>query len=179
MKIKFAVLAVSSAIVLSMLSGCGSRAASGGANVSHAGSGAVSQSSVISQDTSSQIFELNHRIAELENAFDRNAPEKVAELYGKAVKTRNGALEFALYSDGLRAKTIDNLNSCDWHTGVSDPYVSGYKVVGVKTENSNTATADITFEHVSGGKSAGSTTSRIYMSGTENIWYITKIDNGK
>lgn len=72
--------------------------------------------------------EMERRVGHLENYFDRSSPEKVAALWCEAVMKRNGALEYALYSDALKAETYDVFVELDWHTGVSSPHAVEFAV---------------------------------------------------
>jgi len=72
--------------------------------------------------------ELERRVCQLENYFDRSSPEKVAALWCEAAMQRNGALEYALYADALKAETHDGLVELNWRIGVSSPHAVEFVV---------------------------------------------------
>jgi hypothetical protein len=54
--------------------------------------------------------------------------EQCAQMYAKAVKERNGALQYALYSDNLRQGTEKDFENTNWVTGFSSPWVDSYDI---------------------------------------------------
>ena len=123
--------------------------------------------------------ELQRRVGHLENYFDRRTPESVARLYGEAVKTRNGALQYALFSKELKDKTYDYFVSVDWHTGVSNPNASDFTVDKPIRSEDGQAVINIIFRYtVSGGTpSDAKTTLSLKQTQKEinNDWYITSV----
>ncbi len=98
--------------------------------------------------------------------------EKAVELYAEAVEMRNGALQYALYSDTLKAAKKAELEELNWVTGVSSPWVSSYDI-NKKGENS----FDIVFHwETSAGKEPDTVTKVkiTKVAGQEN-WRITEV----
>ena len=123
--------------------------------------------------------ELQRRVGHLENYFDRRTPQSVARLYGEAVKTRNGALQYALFSKELKEKTYDYFVSVDWHTGVSSPNASDFTVNKPTLSEDGQTVINIIFHYkVSGGDPLTAKTI-LSLKQTQkeinNDWYITSV----
>lgn len=71
-----------------------------------------------------------------ENNFDRlvkgfsfpSSGEEAAKMYAEAVKERNGAIQYALLSDVMRAERYGDFSSFAFVTGVSSPWVGSYEI---------------------------------------------------
>ena len=49
--------------------------------------------------------------------------------YAEACMNRNGAMQYALFDDELKAVTRDSFESFNWVTGMSSPYISEFEIV--------------------------------------------------
>lgn len=54
--------------------------------------------------------------------------ENCVKMYAEAVKMRQGALQYALYSEKLREASKSEFEDLNWVTGVSSPWVTGYDI---------------------------------------------------
>jgi hypothetical protein len=173
-----------SAIAMLLFSGCNQK------NVIQHTSSSSTQSSVSMENQNNEIaalrqkineleIELQQRVGHLENYFDRGTPESVARLYGEAVKTRNGALQYALFSKELKDKTYDYFVSVNWHTGVSNPHVSDFTVnKAIRSEDGQTIINIILRYTVSGGEPSDETCTLSLKQTQKEInddWYITSL----
>lgn len=127
--------------------------------------------------------ELQQRVGHLENYFDRRTPESVARLYGDAVKTRNGALQYALFSKKLKDENYDYFASVGWHTGVSNsPSISNFTVgKPIQSEDGQTVINIIFHYTVKDGNPANETCTLSLeqtQKETNDDWYITSLKNG-
>ena len=79
---------------------------------------------------------LELRITQLESFLERSTPESVADLWGRAVCARNGAVQYALYDDALRAKNYARFNSMNWQIGTTgfsgDVYAANKPTAGTE-----------------------------------------------
>lgn len=171
-------------IAVLLFSGCNQKAV-----IQHENSLAV-QSPVLTGNQDDEILalrqrvneletELERRVGHLENYFDRRTPESVASLYGEAVKTRNGALQYALFSKELKDKTYDDFISMDWHTGVSSPHVSDYSISKPIREEEGEATINVVLRYKASDGDPLDETCTLYLEQTQkeinDDWYITSI----
>src|SRR3712207_3307429 len=72
------------------------------------------------------------RIMMLEHALAPQTAQDAALAWAKGVKTRNGALQFAVLSTELRNKRATEYANLNWVTGASSPWVSNYKISSQK-----------------------------------------------
>ncbi|MHB8063276.1 MAG: stalk domain-containing protein, partial [Ruminiclostridium sp.] len=104
-----------------------------------------------------------------------SSAKECVEMYAKAVKERRGAIQYALYSEKLRAATKSNFEALNWVTGISSPWITGYDIYTNKDAGKNSY--NIIFHWAtSAGKVPDSKTiiSMENISGQEN-WEITAV----
>ncbi|CDZ79310.1 hypothetical protein BN59_03628 [Legionella massiliensis] len=80
----------------------------------------------IASESVSQTESDAARISMLEKAFAPATADRVAEMFAKANKERNGAVQFMLFSDQLK-----NEHKSDWPywvSGTSSPWITGYSI---------------------------------------------------
>lgn len=86
-----------------------------------------------------------------ENNFDRLikgfsfplSGEAAAKMYAEAVKTRNGAVQYGLFSDEIRKNKFMELSDLAFVTGVSSPWVDNYEITKI---NDNTFKIEFTLK---------------------------------
>lgn len=173
-----------SIIAALLFSGCGKE------NVIQQTAGASVQAPVSTENQNKEISELKQRVSKLEaelqqrvgkleNYFDRTTPEAVAKLWGEAVRERNGAVQYALFSEELKGKTYDDFVSINWHTGVSNPHVTGFSIgKPVQAKDGQTEIKVVLRYEVSGEDPVDSTSILSLKQTQKEIndnWYITSI----
>ncbi len=124
-----------------------------------------------------RIFKINSAV---QNNFDKQLVEftspktsqEAVNMYASAVKERKGAIQYALYSDVIKAAKKAELESLNWVTGVSSPWVSGYEIKSTGKDSYS-----ITFHWAtSAGKAEDSIT--IVKAGKisgQDYWQITEV----
>lgn len=70
----------------------------------------------------------DNRIQQLERTLAPTSPEAAISAWAEAVKTRNGALQYALMSPELKQASYDELAAANWSTGTSSPWIDSYTV---------------------------------------------------
>ncbi|MGB9866499.1 MAG: sigma factor regulator N-terminal domain-containing protein [Bacillota bacterium] len=118
------------------------------------------------QSWSAVVDAAERRAAMLERCLRPESPAWVAHTWARAVKERNGALQFALLSPELRAKYRSAFERCGWVTGVSSPWVESYAVTCVGRSD-GVYTYEIRFRMVASTGYAGEYSARVVV--TE--WY--------
>ncbi|MBN9228478.1 MULTISPECIES: hypothetical protein [Legionella] len=83
------------------------------------------------------------RISMLEKALAPQKLDEVANLFAKANKQRNGAVQFMLFSDQLKKKYKDNWPY--WVSGTSSPWITSYKIKKM-AESKNSWEFEITYQ---------------------------------
>ncbi len=77
-----------------------------------------------------QLFILEQQVARLEEAIAPQSPLAAVKIWAEGMKSRNGALQFAVLSDELRQKLKANFvtSTATWVTGASSPWFTGYRI---------------------------------------------------
>ncbi|WP_052339542.1 copper amine oxidase N-terminal domain-containing protein [Gorillibacterium massiliense] len=78
--------------------------------------------------TKPDAFADDRRVELLELALAADSADKAVADYAEAVKTRNGAWQYALMTDSLKEKSKEGFESFNWVTGVSSPWVDRYTI---------------------------------------------------
>lgn len=82
------------------------------------------------------------RIDLLEDALAPRTPELAAYSWAEAIKTRNGAWQYAIMDEKLRSEYLEQFEATNWVTGFSSPWVENYRV----TRQSVDEQGDVTFK---------------------------------
>lgn len=119
---------------------------------------------------------LKRRLEELESAVIPTSAKEAALSWGKAVKNRNGALQYAILSPELQEKYRGYYQNSNWVTGVSSPGVESFDIIDAK-ESDNTGEFTISYKLITSTGSAGSCFDRITTQRLNNGWHITKLNS--
>lgn len=130
--------------------------------------------------TQSQAESEQRRIALLEKALTPQTAREAAQTWAKGVKTRNGALQFAVLSPELQAKMKANYVERNWITGVSSPWVENYKIVR-QIQQGQGWEIEIEYQLMTSTGNAGTEIDRIRVNQLRGNrdrsegWYITQL----
>ncbi|MGI6554550.1 MAG: hypothetical protein ACOX2P_04085 [Bacillota bacterium] len=94
--------------------------------------------------------------------------------WAKGVKTRNGALQYAVMSPELREEYYDELSE-GWCTGVSSPWVDSYEIIERAVED-NTYKYDITFTYTDSTKNTFIETQFVTVKKFKDNWFVADIN---
>ncbi|WJH33790.1 copper amine oxidase N-terminal domain-containing protein [Paenibacillus sp. CC-CFT747] len=118
---------------------------------------------------------LQQQISLLESAVAAESAEEAAKQWAEAVKKRNGALQYALMTDELRAQEKEKLEASFWVTGTSSPWVDRY-TVSKGTENADgTVNYTITFVYADSTKKESEQQAAIRVKQQEEHWYVAQV----
>lgn len=118
------------------------------------------------------------QISKLERALVPSTAKDALNTWVKGIQTRNGALQFAVFSPELRTKTKKEFEDYYWTTGGSSPHMS--EIEKLKTKSLNKTTIQFSFDYglvASNWKGKGSavvTVQKLSSEGNEG-WFITNI----
>ena len=84
---------------------------------------------------SPEIQLLLQRVSLLESALAPTTPAAVVKAWAEAAKNRNGAVQYMLLCPNLQKANLAQLKELNWVTGVSSPWISGYKILPTKITN--------------------------------------------
>ncbi|MTK12592.1 MAG: hypothetical protein F8N39_11045 [Clostridiaceae bacterium] len=109
------------------------------------------------------------------NEFGATSPEDAVDIWAKGVKTRNGALQYAVLSKSLKARMEKSLNNTSWITGASSPWIESYKITEYKKINRITYKAIINFHLMTDNLDAGYVNAELNIEKSGKHWVISKI----
>ncbi|WP_211220809.1 hypothetical protein [Paenibacillus terrigena] len=118
------------------------------------------------------------QIERLEAAMVPSTAKEALDTWVKGIQTRNGALQFAVFSPELRSITKKEFEDYYWTTGGSSPHMS--EIEKLKTKSLNKTTTQFSFDYglvASNWKGKGSavvTVQKFASKGHEG-WFITNI----
>ncbi|TQR45937.1 hypothetical protein [Paenibacillus popilliae] len=118
------------------------------------------------------------QIQRLEAALVPSTAKEALDTWVKGIQTRNGALQFAVFSPELRSKTKKEFEDYKWTTGGSSPHMS--EIDKLKTKSLNKTTTQFSFDYGlvasnwEGKGSAVVTVQKLTSKGYEG-WFITNI----
>jgi len=86
------------------------------------------------------------RIELLETALAPRTPDLAAYSWAEAIKTRNGAWQYAIMNDELRTEYLEQFEETNWVTGVSSPWVEKYRVTRESVDENGATTFKVEFD---------------------------------
>jgi len=86
------------------------------------------------------------RIELLEDALAPRTPELAAYSWAEAIKIRNGAWQYAIMDDKLRAEYLEQFEESNWVTGFSSPWVEKYRVTRESVDEKGNVTFKVDFD---------------------------------
>ncbi len=114
----------------------------------------------------------DQQIAEFESP---DTAEKAVNMYAKAAQERKGAIQYALYSDKLKAEKRAGLEEMNWVTGVSSPWISGYEIYEIDNESKKTYSVIFNWATSTGKLPDTKTIVTVEKIPQQEYWQITEI----
>jgi Na+-transporting NADH:ubiquinone oxidoreductase subunit NqrC len=112
------------------------------------------------------------RILLLEKALESKEPYAAAKTWAEGVKTRNGALQYAVMSPNLKNKYYSDFVGTGWVTGVSSPWVESYEVAEKYRLNNDTYRFEVVFTYTDSTKSYFSIKKHVTVNNFNGSWLI-------
>jgi hypothetical protein len=116
------------------------------------------------------------RVKLLEKALEPHDPLTAAEAWAEAVKTRNGAWQYALLSPELQEEYYDRLTEMNWTTGTSSPWIEKYKVTERYRVDEELYRFEVEFIYTDSTKTTITTKEYITVRKYEEAWLVAKIE---
>lgn len=116
------------------------------------------------------------RILLLEKALESKEPYAAAKTWAEGVKTRNGALQYAVMSPNLKNKYYSDFVGTGWVTGVSSPWVESYEVAEKYRLNNDTYRFEVVFTYTDSTKSYFSIKKHVTVNNFNGSWLISAIE---
>jgi hypothetical protein len=111
------------------------------------------------------------------NEFGALTPDDAALLWGKGVKERNGALQYAVMSDELKALYKEHLdkNYPAWVTGFSSPWVEKYEIIESKRVSKGEYLVTMQFSLATSAGSEGKYLVNLSVINEGRYWMINNV----
>jgi hypothetical protein len=115
---------------------------------------------------------LQEQLEMLERGIVPTTPEETISTWAKAVKDRNGALQYALFVENSKLGQKKSLEQFHWVTGVSSPWVESYKVISQKENPDKTLDVVVEFDLATSAGYAGKDPAKLTLIKKGDQWFI-------
>ncbi|WP_312115163.1 hypothetical protein [Brevibacillus reuszeri] len=120
----------------------------------------------------------SHQVTRLEDALLATTPKEALDTWVKGIQTRNGALQYAVFSPELRTKTQKEFSENYWVTGGSSPHMA--EIEKLETKQINETTTQYTFDYnlvASNWHGMGKAVVTVQKMKTDRAegWFVTRV----
>ena len=112
----------------------------------------------------------------LEEALAPEDPLNAAQTWAEGVKTRNGALQYAMMSSELKKEYFAKFVDSNWSTGASSPWVENYEIIERYSFNNERYRFEINFTYTDSTKESFSTTEYVTIANFDGNWLVSAIE---
>ena len=125
---------------------------------------------------SDQMQVPNARVTGLEDALAAKDAVTAAETWAQGVKTRNGALQYAVMTPELQKEWYQKLAESNWSTGTSSPWVEKYEVIKKSTINTETIKYEVIFTYTDSTQSTFSMREYVTVKKQGANWHVSALE---
>lgn len=122
-----------------------------------------------------EVDSLKRRVELLEQALAPKSAKDAAQLWFEGVKTRNGALQFAALSPGLRSEKQATYESRHWVTGTSSPWIDTYTINEGKQLSDGRVEFLIKFVWTDSTKAKTEAEQTVIVQQFEQNWFVSDV----
>jgi hypothetical protein len=115
---------------------------------------------------------LQEQLEMLERGIVPTTPEETISTWAKAVKNRNGALQYALFVENLKLGQKQAMEQFHWVTGASSPWVESYKVISQIENPDKTLDVVVEFDLATSTGYAGKDQAKLTLVKINDQWFI-------
>lgn len=128
------------------------------------------------QENSAEHDLMVEQVKMLERAIVPTSPEETVQLWAKAVKNRNGALQYALFTENAKQGSKASFTHFHWVTGASSPWVETFQIKHL-SENSEDGNPryQIDFDLYTSTGKAGKDQAVVTVAKMGEQWYVQAI----
>lgn len=133
-----------------------------------------------SQRDESADRSLQEQLTMLERYFVAETPLAAVETWAEGVKSRNGAVQFAMLSPDLQQQARSAYERIHWVTGISSPYVSSYSIVPKDESDWKDGIQKyyVEFQMATSTGNAGLESATLWVKEQDGRWVITQVLGG-
>lgn len=130
-----------------------------------------------SNNTETYGFEIEKtRILLLERALEPKEPYAAVQSWAEGIKTRNGALQYAVMAQNLKDEYYPIFTELGWVTGVSSPWVESYEIAEKYRIDNDKYRYKVVFTFTDSTKSRFSEIEYVTVKYYDNIWLVSSIE---
>ncbi|RDV84359.1 copper amine oxidase N-terminal domain-containing protein [Ammonifex thiophilus] len=120
--------------------------------------------------------DLERRLELLEKALAPATPRAAVEEWARGVQTRNGALQYALFSPELRQQKYADFASLGWVTSTSSPWVEKYGVIKEVSLPGGKWLYEVKFDLMTSTGPAGSQVMWVTVAPCDQHWCVANLE---
>ena len=121
------------------------------------------------------VESLERQVQLLQMALEPRSPREAAERWAEGVKTRNGALQYAVLAPELREKMLEYYEGLGWVTGTSSPWVAGVEVVAERREVDGRWEYEIEYQWATSTGPAGKSREVLVVVQVGELWLVAQV----
>ncbi|MGB4337428.1 MAG: hypothetical protein WBK10_02530 [Bacillota bacterium] len=121
------------------------------------------------------VESLERQVQLLQMALEPRSPREAAERWAEGVKTRNGALQYAVLAPELREKMLEYYEGLGWVTGTSSPWVAGVEVVAERREVDGRWEYEIEYQWATSTGPAGKSREVLVVVQVGERWIVAQV----
>jgi len=115
------------------------------------------------------------RIANLERALAPKSSLEAVNSWAEAVKTRNGAWQYAVMNPALKERFYEELSSMGWSTGTSSPWVKSFDVKELGKTGDGADRYSVTFTWTDSTNATSKSTDYVTVKNVDDVWLLDSI----
>lgn len=116
------------------------------------------------------------RVSGLEEALAAKDAVSAARTWAEGVKTRNGALQYAVMTPELKKEWYQKLAEGNWTTGTSSPWVEKYEVNEKSKIDDETIKYEVAFTYTDSTKSTFVTREYVTVKKQDDNWHVSALE---
>lgn len=119
---------------------------------------------------------LERQVELLQKAIAPATPQDAVKQFAEAIKTRNGAWQYALLTPEMQLQKKETFTEMGWVTGVSSPWVDSYDIDEGKQKSINEWQFDVSFVYATSTDKSEPEVEQISVVKINDHWYISKLE---
>ncbi|TCZ77804.1 hypothetical protein E0485_10030 [Paenibacillus albiflavus] len=127
---------------------------------------------ILSSDNQS----LAKQVKLLQQTILASTPEEAVQKYAEGVKTRNGAVQYAMLTPGLQDQKKSTFEEMSWVTGVSSPWVEKYTIDKGTQISEGQWKFKITYAYNTAKNESSTEEALVTVNKIKDYWYISSIE---
>lgn len=115
------------------------------------------------------------QISNLERALAPDTSLKAVSSWAEGVKTRNGALQYAVMTPDLKKASYEGFASMNWSTGTSSPWVKSFDVKEIGKTDENTVRYAVNFAWTDSTSEVSEDVQYVTVKNLDGTWLVDSV----